>query len=125
MASGKYRTRVQIEQATSVRDAHGGSQRTWTKVAERWAMVKPMTGRELFEAQQVNPRVTHEVRMRYDRGTTGVQLTTDSRLRFKHEQHRLLNVEYVINLDEKGAELVAQCREADEREALSGASCGC
>jgi SPP1 family predicted phage head-tail adaptor len=68
--SGKLRRRIEIQEATETRDSHGGVIRSWSTVDTRWGSVEPLRGRELFEAQQVAPRVSVRVRMRHYPGLT-------------------------------------------------------
>ena len=63
--SGRYRQRVQIQTRTETRATDGGVTETWTALAPVWASVEPLIGEELWEAQKVNPIVTHRVRMRH------------------------------------------------------------
>lgn len=44
--------RISIQTMTVSRDAHGGQLQTWTELAEIWAQVIPLRGKELFEAAQ-------------------------------------------------------------------------
>ena len=65
MRAGQLRQRVQIQSASDVRDAHGSITRTWSTIDTVWASVEPLSGKELFEAQQVHARATVRIRMRY------------------------------------------------------------
>ena len=62
--AGKLNKRVQIQELTNTRDAHGGQSQSWSTVATRWAAIEPLRGRELYEAQQVHERVTVRIIMR-------------------------------------------------------------
>ena len=70
MQAGKLRHRVQIQAPTDVRDDHGGNTRTWTTIATVWGSVEPLSGRELFEAQQVHARAAVRIRVRHYEGLT-------------------------------------------------------
>lgn len=52
---------------------------TWSLVHRQWAEIIPLSGDEEIAAKQINPRVTHRVRMRWE---TGISTT---RIRFVHE----------------------------------------
>lgn len=41
----------------------------WTRVDDRWAQVLTQESREVFRAQQIQPDISHIVRMRYDSTT--------------------------------------------------------
>ena len=70
MQSGKLRKRVQIQAPTDVRDAHGGLTRTWATIATVSALVEPLSGKELYEAQQVKSRATVRITIRGYEGLT-------------------------------------------------------
>lgn len=71
MRAGELRHRVQIQVASDSRDAHGGNVRSWSTIATVWASIEPLTGRELFEAQQIESRATVRIRLRHYPGLTG------------------------------------------------------
>ena len=73
MRAGKLRHRVAIQEPVENKDVHGGITRTWRTVDTVWASVEPLSGRELFEAQQINKRVTVRVGMRPYSGLTTKQ----------------------------------------------------
>lgn len=70
MRAGSLRHRVAIQEPVETRDDHGGITRTWNTIATVWASVEPLSGTELYEAQQVQSRVTVRVRMRPYAGLT-------------------------------------------------------
>ena len=106
MQAGKLRHHLEVQAATETRDAHGGVTRDWRTVDMRWAAVEPLTGRELFEAQQVQGRATVRVRMRpYG------DLTPSHRLKFGD---RVLNIDSIQNIDERDREMEVLCVEAIE-----------
>lgn len=78
---GFLRHRLTVEQASDVADGGGGFTTTWTTVATRWGSIQPLSGREAFEAQQVQGRLTHKIRMRWLTGlTTSMRISFSSRL---------------------------------------------
>ena len=104
MRAGQLRHRVTIERRTEVDDGAGGSVETWATFATVWAAVIPLTGRELFAAQQVASTVSHRIEMRY---LAGVLAGT---MRAKHET-RVLNIRTVMNIDERDRETHLLCEE--------------
>lgn len=48
--SGELNKRVIIEQATEVQNANGEPIKTWSTYITRWASVKPLVGREAYNA---------------------------------------------------------------------------
>lgn len=106
MMAGKLRHRIAIEQVTSTGDGYGGRSEAWATFATVWAFVKPLRGHEYFQAQQMQAKVTHNIKMRYRQGVT-------HKMRVRYGS-RILNIVSVINPDEKGRELVLMCEEAAE-----------
>lgn len=84
MNAGQLRQRVSIQAKTETRDTRGGVVEHWTTVGYRWAHIEPLRPREVFQAQQVDARVSHRVIMRYYRGLT--------------DQHRLVFTDRVFHL---------------------------
>ncbi len=64
MRAGKLRHRLAIQEPVETRDDHGGITRTWSTVATVWGSIETLTGRELYEAQQVEARATVRIRIR-------------------------------------------------------------
>ncbi len=101
--SGSLRHTIQIEEAVITQNEVGEPVQTWSVTATRRASVEPLQGQEKFIAQQVKADVTHRVRLRYLDG-----LTPSKRIRFNG---RLLNIESVLNADEKNREMEVMCTE--------------
>lgn len=62
--AGKLRHRLQIQRAVET-NVDGDVTRAWTTLDTRWGSVEPLTGKELYEAQQVQPRAAFKVMIRY------------------------------------------------------------
>jgi SPP1 family predicted phage head-tail adaptor len=103
MQAGSLTQRVVIEQPGTARDDYGERPITWLPVATRWACITPLTGRELWNAQQVQPDVTHNVSLRYMRGIT-------PKMRINYGG-RILQILSVITVDENATELRLVCME--------------
>lgn len=65
MRAGRLDRRIRIETATITQDSHGGQVQTWALLAEVWAQVLPLRGRELFEAAQFQPGAEVKFVIRY------------------------------------------------------------
>lgn len=110
MKTGRLRHQVTIQ-----RDAnHGSVNASGAQKAEDWqlvgngpraATVIPLVGNELYRAQQVTPEVTHRVEMRFD---PDVQTKPVYRMVYGT---RSLQIEAVINVDERSRELHCFCKE--------------
>jgi len=82
--AGMLRDRMAIQAATEAQDGHGQAILTWATTSTRWARYEPLQGRALFEAQQVDNRITARVLMRRFAGLT--------------PQHRLLFGTRILNI---------------------------
>lgn len=65
MNPGELRQRVTIQRRTVVRDSYGGETITWADVAEVWAKISAIGGREYFAAGQTLAESTFILIMRY------------------------------------------------------------
>lgn len=90
---GDLRDRVTIQSRNVGADTFGAPVVTWSDAAEVWADVQPLMGRELYEARQVKPDVSHKVTLRYYAG-----LTPRHRLLF---EGRVLLIQSVLNPDKR------------------------
>jgi SPP1 family predicted phage head-tail adaptor len=72
--AGKLRHVIQIMQTTLAQDASGNIKPSeQTQVTSVRASVESLTGRELYNAQQVVSEVTHKITMRYQAGIKAQQ----------------------------------------------------
>ena len=105
MRAGQLRTRAEVQRIMEPRDKQGGIVPSWETIAHVWIKMVGLRGREYWSAQQVQSDVTHGVIMRYFAG-----LTSKHRLRLLHSQ-RVLNIQSVIDVDERHAEMQLMCVE--------------
>ena len=68
MNIGSLRERLTLEQPIRTPDGGGGASVTWQPVTELWAHVRPISGDERLEHDQVAGRLTHQVRIRHRAG---------------------------------------------------------
>lgn len=68
--AGRLRHRIKIQSLGLADDGMGGQTEAWSDMANVWASIEPLTGKELFIAQQVESNVTHKITMRYLAGIT-------------------------------------------------------
>jgi SPP1 family predicted phage head-tail adaptor len=91
MQAGKLRDRLEIQQLVAgspQQTSTGHPDETWTQVVELWGDVRPLGGRELFQAQAAASRVDYEIEIRY---TTGYAFNVSSAMRavFKNEVYSI------------------------------------
>ena len=81
MHSGRLRHRIAIQSKVETQDSMGGVIETWTTIATRWGSIEPLQPRELFQAQQVDARISHRIGLRYYPGLTSEhRLVYDNRI---------------------------------------------
>jgi SPP1 family predicted phage head-tail adaptor len=103
MRIGQLRHLIQLQQETTVSDGMGGHVSTWATVAEAFAAIEPLSGREYFAAQQTQSTVTHKVTMRYIDGITSAFCVRYGT--------RVFDIRAVINNEERHQWLILMCEE--------------
>jgi SPP1 family predicted phage head-tail adaptor len=73
--------------------------KTYGEQANVWGSVEPLSGRELFTAQQVAARVTHKITIR---GRTPLKPNDQI-----HHRGRKFEVDYVMDLEERRIETMS------------------
>src|SRR3989304_308704 len=101
--AGRLNKRVTLQSATIARDDNGQPIETFANVAEIWAAIDPIRGREYFAAQQVSADTTHRLTIRYRSG-----VSVQNRLLFGS---RVVRIEGVINPPARSARLELMCIE--------------
>lgn len=79
--AGDFDERVTLQAATLSKDAVGGPVETWADTVTVWARVRPLTARQVAQAQQVSADVRKAVTIRYRTGITAamrVKFSDDS-----------------------------------------------
>jgi SPP1 family predicted phage head-tail adaptor len=104
MNVGKLRKRVQLQHLARNQDSFGEAVPSYSTYATVWASVEPLQGRELEHAQQISAEVTHRVTIRYN-----AAVTPEHRVLYGT---RILEIEAVINPEERNEYLVLMCKEA-------------
>ena len=59
------RDRITIESPTDTPGEYGGFERSWATVGSMWAVVTPVSGREVFAQQSLQTTITHKMLIRY------------------------------------------------------------
>lgn len=103
MQAGTLRHVIAIQVNQGTQNDAGELVPSWVTTITGRASVEPITGREFFDARQVQSEVTHRVRMRYRSG-----IVPTMRILF---ESRILMVEAVIDVGERQRELHLMCRE--------------
>lgn len=102
-AIGALRRRLRIEAPQRSPDGGGGAVVDWQLVAEVWARIAPVSGRERAYAEQIAAEVSHRITIRY-RGDV------EPRMRLCADD-RVFAIEAVFDPDERRRRLVCLARE--------------
>ena len=104
MRAGKLRHRVTIEQQVAGSPNQfdtGEPDEAWATFATVWASVRPLSGRELFLAQQAESRVEAEIEIRWITGVTAGMRVSASGVYY--------NIEAIINPEARDDRLILRC----------------
>lgn len=105
ISAGDLNKPVTIEQPTpNSRNEFGEQSSEWSTFADVWASIEPLTGQELFQAQQVSARASIKFRIRWLNG-----LLPTMRIKFGN---RIFSIVSGLNLMEEGEEHLLMCQEA-------------
>lgn len=109
MEAGKRDRRIRVERGTERAQGPDGSvELDWTLAYEAWGQVEPLSGRELFEAQQWVAKV--DTRFTILQPPTGVSVTPDAKVRLVYRE-RAYDVKHVTELGRHvGLVILAQAR---------------
>lgn len=105
MRAGKLRHTVAIQERTASYDSFGQEANNWQTVKTVHAEIRGLSGSEAEKAHALHPTATHRVRMRK---LSGQAVTPQHRLKFGA---RILNIDHVEDIGERGIELVLLCGE--------------
>lgn len=130
MRAGQLRHRIHIQAPLETRDTDGTVLRSdWTTVAIRWASIEYLAGRELFQAQQAQSRVSTRIRCRYAADVTSrhrvglltaaasASATATGSGGADSDFSKIFNIEHANNVQNRNRELELLCIEADPQEA--------
>lgn len=65
MRTGDLDQRIELQRLTRTSDGGGGYTEQWTTYATVWANVRPMSGRERYQAQQTQASANYRIAIRY------------------------------------------------------------
>lgn len=65
MRTGRLRHRIAIQQAAETQNDFGEVVKSWYNIAEVWAAIEPLSGREYLEAKQLDAALTSRIRIRH------------------------------------------------------------
>lgn len=103
MNIGRLRHRIKIQKQRYRPSDYGATIAEWHDLHNVWAEVKPLSGRELFVAQQVQAETSAQIWLRYL-----ADVDTTMRVEFNGRFYQILSV---INYRELNKSLILHCKE--------------
>lgn len=109
LRAGELRHRITITRTTETADGHHGFSESTSTIATRIAAeVEDLSGRTLEQARQLDPRVTHRIRIR---GRSGLRAGDTVTYHHRHDDRTLEVVAPPLDADAKGVEMHLFCRQ--------------
>ncbi len=87
MEIGKMNRRVNILECIVVRDEYGGEEKSWIVKKSVWANIKPVSGTEVFKAQQVEAQNVTSIIIRYR-----TDISVLNRIEYKNKLYEIIGV---------------------------------
>ena len=105
MNSRLFKHRISIKNKKNVSDGAGGynDKPDYETIAETWASINTLSGREFWQAQQMQAEVSNKVIIRYRTGIKRSQVVFYNK--------RELDIQYIFNRDENNKFLELYCLE--------------
>lgn len=105
---GRMRHRVMLQQRSGALDAFGQPVNSWLDVAEIWADIRPVSGREQLRKFVPGWELTHTVLIRYDKRFMPLSSLVVWRLVF---DNRIFSISSALNFDERKRVVILECIE--------------
>lgn len=108
MRIGQMTQRVTIQRRSSERGDYGQELDVWVDVAEVWAQVRPISGREKLRAFAIEAELTHTITVRYNSAFLPPKTVGAWRVVY---DSRIFNITASINPDEANKTITFDCVE--------------
>lgn len=106
---GDLRRLINLQARDTMLDSYGAPSVTWYNVAQLWAAMNPLLGRELLAAQALYTEVTSEITVRYDsRFFADPKAAAAMRIEYNG---RLFDILGMVNVDERNHLVSLFCKE--------------
>jgi SPP1 family predicted phage head-tail adaptor len=103
MRAGRLRHRLTLQSKTTTQNAYGEAVVSWVNQGTVWGAIEPLSGRELYAQQQIQPETKVRVVMRY-------HSTIDESWRIV-SGGKYYDIDTIINADERNRMLTIMCRQ--------------
>lgn len=70
LRAGDLRHRIRIEHQVQIQNSYGETAVEWETVGTFWAQIRPLSARDQYAAQEVQPNLSALIVMRYTSGIT-------------------------------------------------------
>lgn len=113
MNIGKLRHKIIIQKGDAenrISDGQGGFTESWVDVANIWAEIGTINGKEIYKAMEFDTVITHRIRTRYIKGI-------DPKMRIAYGKNddgtpkRIFRIINAVDVDERHKELEILCVE--------------
>jgi len=104
LPAGDLDQRITLQTATIGKDAVGGPVETWADTVTVWAKVRPVTAKQINQAQQVSADVRKAVTIRWRAGIT-------SAMRIKFSDGTTAKIHWTEDYGPREAKLVLVCED--------------
>ena len=112
MQPARLRSRVTLQRRVETQNAFGEVTWSWADVAELWADVETIAGKEYFAAAQVQGGADTKIRLRYRQGITEKMRITRISEYGSPIRYEKFDILTVINCGERNKELMLMCKRA-------------
>ena len=109
-----------VQENTPGNELEGEDVENWADLRDEWFDLRPLSGREYQQAQQIQSNVTHNATSIYFSGANSrlrlirreIVESEDPEVETQPQIVRTFNVESVVNVDERNRELLWRLEEA-------------
>jgi len=109
MNSGQLDQRVLLQRRIETRTLRGAVVTAYIDAGYMWAAVEPLSGRELFHAQQTQAEITTRVRVHWQRGITELMRIVHTRSYASPQLLDIYDVASVLDMSSRHHELHLLC----------------
>lgn len=95
--------RISILEMSTPQNSYGEFENVWNEISTMWANVRTLTGRALYQANQVHAEVSVKIIVRYRQ-----DIRENMRIRYGN---RILEIITVVNMNEGNRYLELSCKE--------------
>ena len=111
MAVGRMQHRLQLQSKTATADGAGGTSGAFTTFATVFGRIEAQGGGERFFGDQIEPRTTHKITIRFRRDLKVTHRILYSFTVDGAKYSRLFNINRILNIGERDKYLELVCTE--------------